>query len=213
MLVSERMSHPVISIAPDLPILEALNLIKRERIRRTPVVEHGKLVGIISEKDLLHATPSEATTLSVWELNYLLSKIQVKDVMTRKVITVTVDTPIEEAARLMADNKIGGLPVMRDDKLVGIITETDLFKIFLEMLGARQKAVRLSVLVPNQAGEIAKLSQAIFQRGGNIIALGTFAGEDPSNSLVTLKVAGPSLEELRAIVTPIVLRLTDIRIC
>ena len=177
------------------------------------MVDHGKLVGIVSEKDLLHATPSGATTLSVWELNYLLSKIQVKDVMTRKVITITVDTPIEEAARLMADNKIGGLPVMRDDKLVGIITETDLFKIFLEMLGARQKAVRLSVLVPNQAGEIAKISQAIFQRGGNIIALGTFAGEDPSNSLVTLKVAGPSLDELRAIVGPIVLRLTDIRVC
>jgi acetoin utilization protein AcuB len=213
MLVSERMSHPVISAAPDLPILEALNLIKRERIRRTPVVEKGQLVGIVSEKDLLHASPSAATTLSVWEMNYLLSKITVKEVMTKQVLTVTVDTPIEEAARLMADNKIGGLPVMRDGKVVGIITETDLFKIFLEMLGARQKGVRISVLVANQAGEIAKLSQAIFQRGGNIIAMGTFAGEDPSNSLVTLKVIGPGLDELRAALEPIVLRLTDIRVC
>ena len=213
MLVSERMSHPVISITSDLPLLDAINLIRRERIRRTPVVDHGQLVGIVSEKDLLHAAPSEATSLSVWEMNYLLSKIQVKDVMTKRVLTVTTDTPIEEAARLMADNRIGGLPVMRDDKVVGIITETDLFKIFLEMLGARQKAVRISMLVSNQAGEIARLSQAIFQRGGNIIALGTFAGEDPSNSLLTIKVAGPGLEDLRAVVEPLVLRLTDIRVC
>jgi acetoin utilization protein AcuB len=113
----------------------------------------------------------------------------------------------------MADNKVGGLPVMRQDKMVGIITETDLFKVLLEMMGAREKGVRLNVRVPNRAGEIAKLSQAIFNMGGNIIALGTSAGEDPSTSTLTLKVVGPELEKLRTLIEPLVLRLTDIRTC
>ena len=95
MLVGERMSYPVISISPDMPIIDVLNLMKRERIRRTPVIKDGKLVGIVSDKDLLNASPSPATSLSIWELNYLLSKIKVSDVMTKKVLTVTEDTPIE----------------------------------------------------------------------------------------------------------------------
>ena len=170
MLVGERMSYPVISISPDMPIIDVLNLMKRERIRRTPVIKDGKLVGIVSDKDLLNASPSPATSLSIWELNYLLSKIKVSDVMTKKVLTVTEDTPIEEAARIMADNKIGGLPVMRADQVVGIITETDLFKMFLELMGAREAGVRTTVLVLDQPGQLAKLTGAIARQGGNIIA-------------------------------------------
>ena len=127
MLVGERMSKPVIVVPPTMPINEALNLMKSKKIRRTPVVKDGKLVGIISIEDLLNASPSQATSLSVWELNYLISKILVKDIMTTKVLTVAEDTPIEEAARIMVDNRIGGLPVLRGEDLVGIITETDLF--------------------------------------------------------------------------------------
>ncbi len=213
MLVGERMAHPVITVSPDLPILEALDLMRREHIRRTPVVHEGKLVGIVAEKDILHAAPSSATSLSVWELHYLMSKVTVKDVMTKDVLTVDESTPIEEAARLMADSKVGGLPVLRAGKMVGIITETDIFKIFLEMLGAREKGIRATVLVPNRAGEISRLSSAIFDIGGNIIALGTFAGEDPSTYTVTLKVVGPSQDQLRATLEPLVVRLTDIRTC
>src|SRR4030065_2599653 len=135
MLVGTRMKFPVITASPDMPINEALNLMKGERLRRTPVVKDGKLVGIVSDKDLLNASPSPASSLSVGQMNYLLSKIKVKDVMTKVVLTVTEDTPIEEAARIMADNKIGGLPVMRAGQVAGIITETDLFKIFLELMG------------------------------------------------------------------------------
>ena len=132
MLVKERMSSPVISVAPDLPIMEALNLMRREGIRRAPVMKSGKLIGIVSEKDLLDASPSDATSLSVWEINYLLSRVPFSDVMTKKVLTLDEDTPIEEAARFMVDNKLGGLPVMRGKNVVGLITETDLFKCFLE---------------------------------------------------------------------------------
>jgi acetoin utilization protein AcuB len=213
MLVGERMSHPVITVTPDLPVMDALELMRRERIRRAPVVQDGKLVGIVSAKDLLNATPSSATLLSVWEVNYLVSKIRVKEVMTKKVLTTNVDTPIEEAARVMADNKVGGLPVMRDGKVVGIITETDLFKILLEMMGARQMGVRISVLVPNVAGEIAQLSEAISQAGGNILALGTFAGEDPSNAELVFKVSGPDEATLKSVLEPLSLQVKDIRTC
>ena len=211
MLVGERMSKPVIYISPDLPINEALNLMKRERIRRTPVVQDGKLVGIVSDKDLLNASPSPATSLSVWEMNYLLSKITVKDVMTRKVLTVTEDTPIEEAARVMADNKIGGMPVMQDGKVTGIITETDLFKILLEMMGAREKGVRVSIMIHERAGVLAELTKAVFEAGGNFIALNVVAGTDQSSRLVTFKATGITEKDMRTLVTPMAEQVIDIR--
>ncbi len=212
MLIGERMKHPVITVRPDTPVNEALNLMRKERIRRMPVVKDGKLVGIVSERDLLYASPSPATSLSVWEINYLISKITVEEVMTKKVITVTEDTPIEEAARIMADNKIGGLPVMRDGHLVGIITETDLFKVFLELMGARESGVRVTALVPNQRGELAKITQAIANEGGNFIALGIFAGEDPSNALITFKVDGLDKDRVKSIIEPLVINLVDLRL-
>jgi len=213
MLVGERMTHPVITISPDLPIAEALDLMKREHIRRTPVVENGALVGIVSDKDLLNASPSPATSLSVWELNYLLSKVKVRDVMTKDVITVTEDTPIEQAARIMADNKIGGLPVLRGNDVVGIITETDLFKIFLELMGARDMGVRVTALVPHKTGELAELTAAISKAGGNFIAFGQFAGETPNDRLITFKVDDIELDTVREIITPLVNQLVDIRVC
>lgn len=213
MLVGERMKHPVITTRPDTPIMDALNLMKQEHIRRLPVVEKGKLVGIVSEEDLLNASASSATTLSVWELNYLLSKIKIQDVMTKEVITVTEDTPIEDAARIMADNKIGGLPVMRDSELVGIITETDLFKILLELMGAREPGVRLTGFIHERPGELAKLTQAIADAGGNFLAIGTFAGDSPSNRMFTIKVEGVDEQKIKEVVSPLVDRIIDIRYC
>ena len=135
MKVSERMSQPVITALPDMPIQEALNLMREKEIHRLPVVDSsGRLRGIVSDRDLLHASPSDATSLSVWELNYLLSKVVLKDVMTKSVITVAGDSRIRETARIMVDKKIHGLPVMDGDNIVGIITETDLFKVLLDLL-------------------------------------------------------------------------------
>ncbi|HID61404.1 MAG TPA: CBS domain-containing protein, partial [Anaerolineae bacterium] len=146
MLVRDRMSRHPITITADVHIDEALKVMRDNKVRRLPVVDRdGRLVGIVSEMDLLYASPSPATSLSVYEIHYLMARITVQDVMTREVISIQEDTPLEEAARIMVDNKIGGLPVVRDGKLVGIITETDLFKIFLELLGAREKGVRLTL--------------------------------------------------------------------
>ncbi|MFO3796134.1 MAG: CBS and ACT domain-containing protein [Anaerolineales bacterium] len=211
MFVGERMSRPVIFLTPEMPVHDALDLFKKERIRRAPVVKDGKLVGIVSEKDLLNASPSPATTLSIWEMHYLLSKITVSEVMTKNVITVTEDTPIEEAARIMADNKIGGLPVMRDDQVVGIITETDLFKIFLELMGARQKGLRVTVLVEDKPGQLARITKMVADIGGNFVAFGQFSGEDPSTRLVTFKVEGVEKEQLKQALSSCCKEVWDIR--
>jgi acetoin utilization protein AcuB len=214
MLVHERMSKNPITITEDVPISEALQFMRDQNVRRLPVLnKKGKLVGIVSERDLLYASPSPATSLSIYELHYLVSKIMVDKVMTKEVITVTEYTPLEEAARIMADNKIGGLPVMRDGKLVGIITESDLFKIFTEILGARDMGVRLSMLVPEQPGILAEITRAIADMGGNIISLGTFLGEDPTNRLITVKVADVPEDKLVAEMKTLVLEIEDARTC
>jgi len=206
------MSHPVITVHPELPIMEALNRMREEHVRRFPVVDkRGRLVGIVSERDLLHAAPSDVTSLSIWEVHYLVSKVTVERVMTRKVTTITEDTPLEEAARIMADHKIGALPVVRGVDVVGIITETDLFRVLLEMMAAREPGVRLDVLVPKVAGELAKLTRAIYEAGGNILALGTFLGESSENWEVTIKVADVDGKVLVSAVEPLVERILDLR--
>ncbi len=131
--------------------------------------------------------------------------------MTKNVITICEDCPLEEAARIMVDNKIGGLPVMRGDQLVGIITETDLFKIFLELLGARAQGTRFTLLVPDKQGMLATMAQEIAQLGGNIVALGTFLGEDPTNRLITLKVQDVDKEVLWPRLEKLGIKLVDVR--
>ena len=212
MLVHERMSKNPYTIQADTPVEGALKRMREFHIRRLPVLDKaGKLVGIVSEKDLLYASPSPATSLSIYEMHYLLSKLTVGEVMIKNVITVAEDTPVEEAARIMTDHKIGGLPVMRGEQLVGIITETDLFKLFLELLGARKKGVRLTMLVPDVKGTLAKIASVIAQQGGNIIALGTFLGEDPSNLMVAIKVADVPKETLVNALEPLIVEIIDAR--
>jgi len=199
-------------VSPKTPMQEAHKLMRDEKVRRLPVVdERGKLVGIVSESDFLHASPSDVSSLSVWEMNYMLSKITVAKIMTSAVITTQTDTPIEDAARKMVDSKIGGLPVEKDGELVGIITETDLFKVFLEMLGARESGVRISVLIPNAPGTLTELTKSIFDSGGNLVALGTFLGESTENREITLKVTGIDKAALEAAIKDHVERIIDIR--
>ena len=211
MLVKERMSSPVITVDPDMPIMNALEMMKQNNIRRAPVLKKGKMVGIVSDKDLLNASPSDVTSLSVWELNYLIARITIKEIMTKKVITVTADTPIEEAAYLMAMNKIGGLPVMSSGELVGLITETDLFRIFLELMGAQQEGVRVTALVPDTLGELDALTHAIAESGGEFVAFTQFAGDSAENRMVTFKVRGLTEDQVREKVMPYIEKLVDIR--
>jgi len=214
MLVGERMTRDPVVVHDDTPIDEAMKVMRDNKVRRLPVLDKkGALAGIVSERDLLYASPSPATSLSIYELHYLLSKIKVASVMTEEVITVTEDTPLEEAARIMADNKIGGLPVVSDGELGGIITETDLFKIFLELLGAREMGVRLTMLVPDKKGMLAKVTGKIAELGGNIVSLGTFLGEDPTNALLTIKVQDVEEKDLVKAMEPLAMEMVDVRVC
>jgi acetoin utilization protein AcuB len=141
----------------------------------------------------------------------LLAKLTVDRVMTAKPVTVTEDVPLEEAARIMADRSIGGLPVLRDGTLVGIITESDLFRVFIELFGARQKGVRLTMVVANRRGELAEVTEAVTKAGGNIIALGTFLADDPTQGRLTMKVDGLAKEKILEALRPLAVRIEDVR--
>ncbi len=212
MLVSRAMSRNVVTTTPDTPVAEAQSVMRREKIHHLPVIEtSGKLVGIVTEKDLIYASPSPATSLSMYEINYLLAKLRVAKVMTHEVISVTGDTPLEQAARVMADHDIGCLPVVEDGKPVGIVTESDIFRVFVDVFAARRKGIRIEAIVPDVRGELAKLSGAVAGIGGNILAFGSLPGDEPTTVLVTIKVDGVAREKLLDTMKPFVERLVDVR--
>jgi acetoin utilization protein AcuB len=212
MTVAKRMTRNPITVDPDTTVPEARAILKREKISRLPVLDSsGRLVGIVTEFDLVNACPSTATTLDMWELSYLLSKLKIDKVMTKNPITIMEDAAVEEAARIMADNDISGLPIMRGDMLVGIITESDLFRLFIELFGARKKGIRATVLLPEKKGELATLSSAIAKAGGNIISFASFLADDPCDSCCTFKVEGMTKDALAAVIAPIVDEIVDIR--
>ncbi|HEY8497684.1 MAG TPA: CBS and ACT domain-containing protein [Limnochordales bacterium] len=168
MRVRDRMTLNPITVEPTTPVAEALRLMEGRKIRRLPVLQESQLVGIVTLLDLMRVSASPATTLSVYELRYLLDKLTVQEAMTRRVITVSPDAPIEQAALLMREHKIGGLPVVEDGRLVGIITETDIFDAFVELLGMRKPGLRLEVDCPDRPGVLARIASVIAGRGLNI---------------------------------------------
>lgn len=190
MFVRDRMSMPAVTATPDTPFQEALKLMRDHRFRRLPVVDKkGQLVGIASERDLLYASPSSATSLTVWEVSYLLAKLQVRAIMTTDVITTAPDTPLEDAAYLMAENKIGGLPVVDGQgRVVGVITETDVFKSFVEMFAGGHAGLRLTLEVPERKDVLLELCKAIFDLGGSIVSVGSFYGDVSGEQGLVVKV-------------------------
>ena len=171
MKVKDRMSTEVKAVQLDTSLTEAFRLMKEGNIRRLPVQDKGKLVGIITLSDLNQAAPSSATSLSVHELNYLLAKTKIKDILPKKqeVITVTPDTYIETAAKIMRKNKVSGLPVMDGDKLVGIITETDLYDALIDILGVKKPHSRIDIYISESPGTLADLTGMIAAKGVNIL--------------------------------------------
>jgi len=205
MLVKDRMTPNPVTITPDVSFPEAFRILREKKIRHLPVVDKkGKLIGIVAQTDLLHAAPSSATTLSVFEVNYLLANLQVREVMSSPPITVSEDAPLEEAARVMVEKKIGCLPVMRNGDpstgsgqvLVGVITETDIFEAFVEILGGREATLRLTLRVPNVRGELARLAGIIARLGGNICSVAAFRSEDPGHGYLTFRLEGVEEEVL-----------------
>ena len=197
MQVKDRMTSDPIVVTDETPFEDALRLMRDKKVRRLPVVDkYGRLVGIVAERDLLYASPSPATSLSVFEIHYLLAKMTVQEVMTKRVITVGEDCPLEEAARIMVDHKIGSLPVVTGGKLVGIITETDIFKTFVEILGGREPGLRLTLDVTEGKGVLADIAREITGAGGNILSVATFQSPDATQRIVYVKVTGAAKEAL-----------------
>jgi acetoin utilization protein AcuB len=204
-----------VTITPDVSVTEALRLMNERKIRRLPVLDsNGGLVGIVSDRDLLLASPSPATSLAIWEIHDLLAKLTVEKMMTREVITVVEDTPLEEAARVMVDNRVGGLPVMRNKKLVGIISESDLFNMLLQLLGGRRQGVRITVATPGVKGTLAEVTCAIYEAGGDIVGLGFSEVKDAAGAskwVNTFKVQGVAKDQLVEAMRPHVLEIMDVR--
>ena len=208
MLVRDKMFKYPVTAKPGASVPDALKIIQGAKVRQLPVLnDDGRLVGIVSLVDLFRVSPSPATSLSVWEIDYLLEKIKVESVMTKEVITVTEDTPLEEAGRIMADNAISGLPVMRGDELVGIITESELFSTLMELFGARRSGVRVMAKMALVKGGLARLAGAVAEADGHFVAFGIH----PSDDAVTFKVQGVEKDKLIKAIEPFVVELLDVR--
>ena len=178
MYVRNGMTANPFTVTPDSTIAETLELMRDKNVHRVPVVKNGRLVGIITERKLLEVSPSPATSLSIFEINYLLAKTKIGDIMTTDVITVEPDTLLEVAALQMRELDIGALPVLDGEKLVGIITETDIFESFIEIMGFRDTGSRIAVQVDeDKPGVLAQVAQIIAGYGINITHLAVYRDE------------------------------------
>ena len=162
MYVKDWMSKRVITVEESDSLSVAINTLKRNKIRHLPVLRDEKLVGIVTDRDIKRASPSKVTSLDIWEIHYLMSKINVKDVMVKKPYTVAVEATIEKAALMMDENKIGSLPVLNEDEnLVGILSIHDIFSALISITGANKAADRIAVEVPDEPGSIQVLCDSM----------------------------------------------------
>ena len=184
MFVKNKMTTNPYTISPDQSILEANEIMMQHGVRRLPVLKNGKLVGIVSKEDILKASPSKATTFSMGEISYLLYKTKISQIMTKNPITISPDALLEEAATLMRDNKIGFLPVVDNGKLVGIITESDIFDAFIELLGFRTPGTRLTIEAVDEPRIMSQLTSIIGQFGANINHAAVYRGASGKSAIV-----------------------------
>src|SRR5574339_289467 len=190
----------LIPVSPKTTCSDVFRLMQEKDIYTLPVVtEKGDFAGIVTKKDLLSALPSSASLLSVSEIDSLFGKMTVERVMTRRVIWTSENCPLEEAAHILVDNKIGSLPVMRDHRLVGMITETYILRAMMEVLGGRAEGLRITIRLHEDTGELGAITDGIVQQGGTLINLSTFWGGNPFHQTVTLKVQGIDSYELMSL--------------
>lgn len=191
MLVRDRMTRSVVTVEPKTTIFDALAIMKTKHIRRLPVLKGRRVAGIVTWTDLMRASPSPATSLTAWEIPYLLMKAPVSEVMTRPVITIAPDATIEDAAVLMRRHKIGGLPVVAEGQLVGIITESDLFDAFIDLMGLRRGGARLTIEVPDRIGALHEVVRAIRDCGINIHSLAAYTRNGAGQVVVRVDTPYP----------------------
>lgn len=200
MLVRDRMTPDPITITSKDTIADAFVLLRENKIRRLPVVDKGKLVGIMTERDLREVSPSPATSLSIFEINYLLSKMTIDKVIRKqKLITIGPEAYLEEAALLMREHGIGAIPVVENGKLAGIITESNIFDAFIEIMGLDEPGTRLDLEVEDKPGTLAKIMETIFKNGGDVSHMAVFHNRQGTGILVIQlrnEEAGPIVDSL-----------------
>ncbi|MBQ9539096.1 MAG: CBS domain-containing protein [Treponema sp.] len=212
MLVSDVMTRKPVTITGDRPLPEAKDLMMKNSITKLPVLDKGgNLIGIITSNDIKNSGPSDATTLDMFELSYLLNKMTVSKVMVSPVVTVSENETVEEAARLMLDYDIGSLVVKRDELVIGIITESDLFKAFISMFGTRHAGVRATFVMGDKPGVLSSFAKSLAEKNGNIVSLVTADVEEAGMRKVTLRASGISMDDMKKIISDASARLEDIR--
>ncbi len=203
MKVKDRMSEDVITVEMNTSLTEAFRLMKENNIRRLPVIDKGRLTGIITLTDLNQAAPSSATSLSIHELNYLLAKTKIKDIVPKKqkVLTIGPENYIETAAKIMRENKVSGLPVLEQDKLVGIVTETDIFDALIDILGVNIAHSRIDCFVKDRPGSLAEVTGLIAEKAINILNAVVYFDNKSQRYKMILRIEDlkyePLLEELQ----------------
>jgi acetoin utilization protein AcuB len=203
MLVRDVMQSKLITIDPETTLPQAMRLAAERRVRHLPVLRDGDLIGIVSDRDLKQAMASPATSLEAHELNYLLSRLTVAEIMTRAVITIGPTAPIEEAARLMVLEKISALPVTAAGQLIGIVTETDLLELLVRAMGAGGPSTRIDLALDDRPSGLAEIVTAVEQAGAaiaSIMTLTTRAGArdvtirivsaDPASAIAAVEARG-----------------------
>jgi acetoin utilization protein AcuB len=173
MLIENWMTRDVITGTPDMSMMKASKIMKEKGIARLPVVdERGVLLGIVSDRDIKEASPSKATTLDMHELYYLLSEIKLKDIMTKKVTTIKPGETIERAAALMLEHNIGGMPVVDDaNRVVGVITDSDIFKVLVRITGVMEGGVQIGVRLANEPGSMVPVIDFLKDNGARLMSL------------------------------------------
>ncbi len=199
MSVKDFMTRKVVYISPDTTIAHAADLMREQDLHRLPVIENDKLVGLVTEGTIAEASPSKATSLSIYEMNYLLNKTKVKDVMIKDVITVSGYANLEDATYLMYKNKVGILPVVDNDQLYGVITDRDIFAAFLQVSGYGEEGVRARFIVDNKAGELEKIIRLVSDKEYNIVSTVQIATKS-GKVVIEVQIEGKvDLEEVRSL--------------
>lgn len=197
MFVGRRMTRNLITATPDTSILKVKNILKEYNIDQIPVVEGRKLVGIITDKDIRDNSASPASTLSIHELNYLLSEMKVREIMTKKLYTVSPGTTIEEATKLINEKRVNSLPVVVGDELFGIITTCDLLNVLLDFMGMDTPSSRVELMLSSDMGEIAKIAGIINKLGLTIMSIvSTTNREKGDTRIAVIRVNTDDITEL-----------------
>ena len=210
MRVKDIMSTNVVKVDEKTLVGDARNIMEAHRIRRLPVMRKDKLVGLVTKHMLLEAAPSPATSLSIWEVHYLLSKMTVKDIMVEHPDTISPDMPVEEALQLGQEKGYGGFLVMEKGRLVGVVTESDIVRVMTKILGVREKGKRIDIRASNEFGNMKKIMEILDKNKSVLLSLMTLPPEEGEKDwLIVLRLKGEEAEPLVKALTSVGFNVTD----